>query len=370
MFSVLLLHFSSVGKCGTTVYKGDTTTNYTTRQFVSLGGLFPLSKISNDQCGSIQRFGLERAEAMVFAIRTINTNNSILPQVNLTFDIRDTCTISNIALERAIEYVQSDDALCSNKNATHVSGVLGASRSDVSVSVASLFRLFQIPQISYASTAARLSNKRTFDYFFRTVPSDMLQAKAMADLIVYFNWTYIFTIYSNDTYGREGIDSLINELRSRNNTKICIALREALPLGSSDNAPFDSVLEKMSQDWIRNASVAVLFGHRDEGIGMIRAISGMSNNSSLRQITWIASDSWAVALPDNEDYRRTARGMLSTVQQPRVVDEFMKYFADLNPISNVANPWFSEYWESVFNCSLDTTVLAFLVTQELKICLM
>ena len=123
---------------------------------------------------------MERTEAMVFAIRKINRNPSLLPGVNLTFDIRETCTRQNVALEKAIEYVQNIDDSCTNQTTLAVSGVVGAGRSSVSASMASLFRLFQLPQISYSSTADFLSDKSRFDYFFRTVPSDSLQARAMA----------------------------------------------------------------------------------------------------------------------------------------------------------------------------------------------
>ena len=43
-------------------------------------------------------------------------------------------------------------------------------------------------QISYASTAAELSNKKKYPRFFRTCASDVYQASALAELVSYFNW--------------------------------------------------------------------------------------------------------------------------------------------------------------------------------------
>ena len=77
----------------------------------------------------------------------------------------------------------------------------------VSIQVANLLRLFKIPQVSYASTSAALSDKSRFEYFARTVPSDDLQAKAMADIVQHFNWTYVSTVASEGEYGEKGIDA-------------------------------------------------------------------------------------------------------------------------------------------------------------------
>ena len=86
--------------------------------------------------------------------------------------------------------------------------------------VANLLRLFQIPQISYASTSAKLSDKTRYDYFARTVPPDFYQAKAMAEILRYFNWTYVSTVASEGDYGETGIDAFQQEARTR---QICIA---------------------------------------------------------------------------------------------------------------------------------------------------
>lgn len=93
----------------------------------------------------------------------------------------------------------------------------------LSFQVANLLRLFQIPQISYASTSAKLSDKTRYDYFARTVPPDFYQAKAMAEILRYFNWTYVSTVASEGDYGETGIEAFEQEARMRN---ICIATSE------------------------------------------------------------------------------------------------------------------------------------------------
>ena len=94
-----------------------------------------------------------------------------------------------------------------------VVGVIGAASSSVSVQVANLLRLFKVPQISYSSSTAELSNKERFPYFSRVLPSDTLQAKAMADLVHSLQWNYITTISEQGNAG--GIDSFINNVKNR-----------------------------------------------------------------------------------------------------------------------------------------------------------
>lgn len=102
----------------------------------------------------------------------------------------------------------------------------------LSPQVANLLRLFQIPQISYASTSAKLSDKTRYDYFARTVPPDFYQAKAMAEILRFFNWTYVSTVASEGDYGETGIEAFEQEARMRN---ICIATSEKVRHGQEHN---------------------------------------------------------------------------------------------------------------------------------------
>lgn len=54
-----------------------------------------------------------------------------------------------------------------------------------SVQMASVLRVIQMPQISYLSTSASLSNYDRYPYFLRTVPSDTAQAQAILSIMRY-----------------------------------------------------------------------------------------------------------------------------------------------------------------------------------------
>lgn len=49
--------------------------------------------------------------------------------------------------------------------------------------LATLMHMFKVPQVSYMSTSPALSDRMTYPYFFRTVPSDLHQAHAMLELL-------------------------------------------------------------------------------------------------------------------------------------------------------------------------------------------
>ena len=321
-------------------------------KWIVLGGLFYLSQNQNSQCGPLWSNAVKTMEAMIFAIKRINEDVSILPNVKLTFDIHDTCGIPTHALQQTLDFVYNHET-CDRDNVA-VSGVIGAAVSDSSIAAANVLGLFEIPQISYASTAATLSDKTRYKYFFRTVPSDALQAKIIANIIQMFNWTYVFLFYSDDTYGNDGFKYLDKELRMQNSSKkVCLAAQIALPVSMlEDDTVFDMAVDQMSMEWVRNSSIAILFGHPEQAQGMLSAIERKLEadpNSPLDIITWIASDSWANVL-DARFYAR-AEGMLAVYPKPVFLLEYEDYFVNLKP-NTTLNPWFPFLWESVFNCSL------------------
>ena len=277
---------------------------------VVLGGLLavhlgtPENEI--EECGAIVDHSIQRVEAMALTTQKINDDPNFLPGVTLAFEIRETCTQTNRALEETLHYVSGRNEAAFGQG---ISGVVGATFSQVSISVARLLRLFQVPQISFASTANALSDKTTFDYFLRTIPPDSLQARAMADIVEYFNWTYVIAMHTGDVYGTEGIQAFISELQKHNSTKRCIAM-SSIELSTDATAlDFDTAVEKLSQEWVHNATVVVLFGQLSTATGILKAVCRKQEGDpkfASRNLTWIGGDGWGDKVP--EDLYETAQG--------------------------------------------------------------
>ena len=282
---------------------------------VTLGGLFPIHEYGHPQepCGVISEFrGIQRLEAMLFAIEQINNDKNLLPGIELGALLFDTCSDENYAVEQSLEFVlnhlTSSSCKCVNRSISQVLhndkifGVVGASLSSVSVHVANLLRLFQLPQISYASTTPRLSES-SFDYFARTVPSDSNQARAIVDILQRLNFTYVNTIYSHGDYGEGGfrefqrllktitttIDNNLNVIQ-RKQVRICIADEQRLYRDASIQ-DIKVMIQQMLDRVKSNVQVRVyvLFVTKEDARKLLQAIKLF--NGTYRPVL-IASDAW------------------------------------------------------------------------------
>nr|XP_061812206.1 metabotropic glutamate receptor 3-like isoform X1 [Nerophis lumbriciformis] len=323
-----------------------------------LGGLFPVHEkgAGMEECGRVNEDrGIQRLEAMLFAIDAINRDRNLLPGIALGVHILDTCSRDTYALEQALEFVRAsltkvDDSefICPDgsyalqeDSPLAIAGVIGGSFSSVSIQVANLLRLFQIPQISYASTSAKLSDKTRYDYFARTVPPDFYQAKAMAEILRFFNWTYVSTVASEGDYGETGIEAFEQEARMRN---ICIATSEKVGRSNAKNS-YEAVIRQLIQK--PNARVAVLFLRSDDARELLAAAARLNTS-----FIWVASDGWGAQESIVKGNEITAEGAITLELAANHVPDFNRYFLSLNPKKNTRNPWFREFWEQRFQCSL------------------
>ncbi|XP_072540676.1 metabotropic glutamate receptor 2 [Salminus brasiliensis] len=323
-----------------------------------IGGLFPVHQKGEgvEDCGRINaQRGIQRLEAMLLALDKINQDDKILPGITLGAHILDTCSKDTYALEQSLEFVRAsltkvddNEYTCPDGSyAVHddiplaISGVIGGSYSDVSIQVANLLRLFQIPQISYASTSAKLSDKSRYDYFARTVPPDFYQAKAMAEILRYFNWTYVSTVASEGDYGETGIDAFQQEARA---LQICIAT-SAKVSRSMDRYSYEGVIRSLLQK--SNAKVVILFTRSEDARELLVAANRMNVS-----FIWVASDGWGAQESVVRGSESVADGAFTIELASYPIPEFAEYFLSLNPYNNTRNPWFREFWENNFQCSL------------------
>src|SRR5687767_5807324 len=72
-----------------------------------LGGLFPVHEMGTEKdCSElINERGVQRVEAMLWAIDRINADNTLLPGIKLGFMIHDTCMNGFHALKDSLDFI-------------------------------------------------------------------------------------------------------------------------------------------------------------------------------------------------------------------------------------------------------------------------
>ncbi|CAH1265496.1 GRM8 [Branchiostoma lanceolatum] len=320
---------------------------------VNMGGLFPLHTAGQDgDCTELKKGkGIQRMEAMLYAIQEINKSDKILKGIKVGAQILDTCEDYSHALEQSLKFagsllrLDSRDVKCDDGRPAVLPkpkpllGVIGAASSSVSIMVANILRLFQIPQISYASTSEELSDKTRFQYFSRVVPSDSYQSQAMVDIVKSLGWTYVSTVASEGNYGEKGVEAF---RRLATSEGICIATEEKISRRSA--APeFLRVVMKLQEK--SNARGVVLFANEDDLQGILSAARNLSANFS-----WVGSDAWGSKAAPVQNHKDEAEGAITILLKKVDIPGFDKYFTSLNPKNNNRNAWFTEFWEETFYC--------------------
>ena len=317
-----------------------------------IGGLVYVHGNDNGKCSEIiNHKSNENLEALLYAIDTINSDPNLLPNLTLGYDIRDTCGSESVGLDEAIDIIHTNGQIeiesCSSEsnqnndttlNNAPVMAVIGAYTSSVSLSVAGLFRLFKMPQVSYGSTSSLLSNREFYPYFYRTVPPDDHQVQAMIDIILYFKWDHVSTLYSSNRYGQPAIDAF-HELSRQNG--ICLDMIVSL----NEFSDYSSIANELYNS---SANVVVLFASTFDAEDLLTAVLKVYWASSIkRQFLWIASDSWA----ELKKYSEITIGKWGTTPFSEYVPGFDDYISQLTPMSNKRNPWFNKLYRHYYNCS-------------------
>ncbi|CAD7094167.1 unnamed protein product [Hermetia illucens] len=351
---------------------------------IILGGIFPMHEHSLDgarpdyPCGAVkEEKGVQRLEAMLYAVDLINADPHLLPNTTIGVLIIDSCSSDTYALEQSMEFVRyymnqdMSEYKCDNgKTPTYVPhkpvvGVIGASFSTVSIMVANILRLFKIPQISYASTSTELSDKSRFEYFSRVVPPDNFQAQAMAEIVRALNWLYVSTVAVEGDYGEKGIASFV---KIAGKLGICIAISEKVSRNSKID-DFDRIIDNLSK---ANARAIVMFVDEDNVRKLLQA-SVRANRTGY--FYWIASDSWGAKVHPVRDQEEAAVNTITVLPHRTNLDGFDRYYKSLRPktnshsctssknirqslnrtehIINCRNVWFNEFWEQHNKCTFD-----------------
>ncbi|XP_053356886.1 extracellular calcium-sensing receptor-like [Clarias gariepinus] len=282
---------------------------------------------------------------MIFAIEEINNRTDILPGVKLGYKIYDSCGSVEITTRATLSLVNGNERntsemSCSKSNA--VQAIIGQTASSPSIAIATTVGSLHIPVVSHFATCACLSNRKKYPSFFRTVPSDYYQSRALSKLVKYFGWTWVGALCSDNDYGNNGINEFIIAAKEDG---ICVEYSKAI----FRTDPREKILRVVEIIKASTSKVIVAFvSYSDIGV--------LLKEMALQDLTgfqWVGSESWISDInPDNAQWQHLLKGSIGFAMPKGQIDGLGEFLTKLTPASDT--PIFNELWETVFECKLPT----------------
>uniref|UniRef100_A0A3Q3KBI3 G-protein coupled receptors family 3 profile domain-containing protein n=1 Tax=Monopterus albus TaxID=43700 RepID=A0A3Q3KBI3_MONAL len=314
---------------------------------VVIGGLFPVhlmapqpetefqSEKVNAFCEIFHQRAYRWLQAMIYAVDEINNNPDLLANFTLGYLAADTCLAESITLLTAMSIVTGQEA--------HLA------KSECGSVCLFLFYILTVSysnghsyssQVSYLASCGCLSDKRRYPLFFRTMPSDAAEARAMAVLLRLMGWAWVGLVSADDDFGRSGMQMLIEALRG---TEVCVAYNEVIP----KDYPKMRIQRIVKTIQKSTARVVVIF------LKDMDALFEEVVHQNVTDKQWIANDPWvtyrAFSVPR---YVSSLAGTIGFALRKADIPGLGAFLTRINPHSPNSDPFVKELWETLFGCSL------------------
>ncbi|XP_049919075.1 extracellular calcium-sensing receptor-like [Epinephelus moara] len=328
---------------------------------VVLGGLFEVhytsvfpertftSEPRQPSCKGFDTLGFRHAMTMAFAIDEINKNSNLLPNVTLGYSLYDNCGALVVGFSGALSLASGrEEQFLLKENclgAPPVLGIVGDHYSTFSIAISNVLGLYNMPIVSYFATCSCLSDQQRFPSFFRTIPSDAFQVRAMIQILKHFGWTWVGLLVSDDDYGLHVARSFQSDLAQSGGG--CLAYLEVLPW-DSDKSELRRIVHLIKTSAAR---VVMVFAHE---IHMIQLMEEVVRQNVTGQ-QWIASEALTTATvlqtPDFMPYLSGTLGIaIRWGEIPGLREFLLQIRPDQNDNDTFGNSMVRQFWEHTFKC--------------------
>jgi neutral amino acid transport system substrate-binding protein len=267
-----------------------------------IGTLLPLT-------GDLAAYGGPMEDGARLAIKQVNENGGVLGS-DLTLVTMDSGTSTTIANE-AMNHLATIEK---------VPAVIGAAGSSVSMAIINIAISNKIVQISPSNTGPDFTTYPDDGFYWRTVPSDALQGKAMAKLAKESGYATASTIVINNDYG-VGFEKVFKEEFEKLGGTVVDRVKY-----ESTAATFDSEVDKVSAN---DPDVIVLVGYPDTGSIILKAAyeKGAMDTSEWLLSEGMRTDELAEKVGKDAEGKYIVAGFTGTTPDPRAAGPAYAVFA-------------------------------------------
>ncbi|XP_053217305.1 vomeronasal type-2 receptor 26-like [Podarcis raffonei] len=293
--------------------------------------------------------------ALVFAVKEINENPKILPNITMGFHIYDSYFNQRMTYRAALNLPATliPNYKCDTQK--HLMAVIGGLDMDSSLQMADIVGVYKIPQLTYGSFALEYTDENQSIPFYRMVPNEAHQYTGIVELLLHFAWTWVGLLSGDNHSGERFVQTLKPLLFQKG---ICLAFSE-----KTLKTTYLAEYYAMYSQWIQSyhvvmeskAKVVVFYGETKSMLGLRTMVAlGELENVTKTSVgkVWILTaqlDFTALAFQMSMDMQ-VFQGSVSFAVHSNVVQGFKAFLRVQNPFEENGNGFVKQFWAEVFLC--------------------
>ncbi|XP_053216079.1 vomeronasal type-2 receptor 26-like [Podarcis raffonei] len=295
--------------------------------------------------------------ALAFAVKEINENFHLLPNITLGFHIYDNYYTDKWTYHSTILLIYTLGRFVPNYQCdvqTNLIGVIGGLDPPTSLQAARLVDIFKIPQLIYGP-APVMNDKTPGIPFYQMVPREDSQFAGILSLLLHFRWTWIGLLTMDNDNGERFVQNVFPPFSQ---SGICFAFIErthTFTVVTEINEMFNKGGKIHDKIIDSKASVVVAYGE-SYGIVLLRWFPYLSEQEHIRKkskgIVWIIT---AQGEFNSMVYQRTwdtemFHGSLSFTIHSNDLPGFQEFVRNRNPSSTTGDGFIKDFWQQAFGC--------------------
>ncbi|XP_032092126.1 vomeronasal type-2 receptor 26-like [Thamnophis elegans] len=301
--------------------------------------------------------------ALVFAIKEINRNTEVLPNITLGFHIVNNYFPARITYKAMLSLLSTQQKFVPNFTCdlkkTFIAAI-GGRLIETSFIMATVLTNLKIPQLAYGTFSAVYGDKNVFPFLYQMVPNEMHEYTGVIRLLQHFKWNWIGILAMDDDYGDMFLQK-IEPLLSQNN--ICYAFKFRI----SQKAYIDEYIHMITMElrydqFFMDDKVKVFLIYAltpaMESLRIIIFVAFVYSWPPLGKV-WIITSHWnfeSLSIQRVWDIQ-SFHGALSFTVRSKEPPGFQEFLHSVRPYWAKEDNFIQNFWEQAFDCQLHTSSL-------------
>ncbi|XP_059108273.1 vomeronasal type-2 receptor 116-like isoform X4 [Peromyscus eremicus] len=283
--------------------------------------------------------------ALIFATEEINRNPYLLPNMSLLFSILVGLCSNTTEVIDLIYSPQANFSIIPNYECRNFICDVSLIGPSWSTSI-KMTTIITSPKIFFGPFHPLLSDNVLFPYVYQIAHKDTCLPKAMVSLMLYFTWTWVGLVVSDDDQGIQFLSDLREEMQ-RNG--VCLAFVNVIPDNMQLYTARAGIYDK--QIMASSAKVVIIYGEMNSTLEVSFRRWGYLGVQRI----WVTTSHWDVTTSKRDFSLDPFQGTVTFEEHCGKVSKFRHFMQILNiskypvDISQMRTKW------NYFNCSVSET---------------